>query len=190
MVDFMEIETAFHTLVGVIIVAIVIIATIVIAMGILRGGRTIYLQECIPADYVTDSMAPNSVICGVIGTPGGPKSAFCKDSFDTCMDPSTNKCCNTSDVDVAYYSRLRCCRSNCSAYTDEKNCTDVSCKWCSSCSGNTVNRWFTNKCVAPGVNCDYKCVKTWCNADCEINADCPLTTRCSDSCKCKTILIS
>jgi len=179
MVDFMEIETAFHTLVGIIIVAVVLIAVIAIALGIVRGSRTIAVKECIPADYITTNPVKNSVRCGAIDTGiGPPQTVYCNDNLDICMDTNTNKCCPTSDGDVVFYSQYRCCKTTCSTYTDEKNCTDASCKWCSGCEHGieqrAVNRWHVDKCVAPGANCGYHCEKNVCSASCDKNSDCIL----------------
>ena len=186
----MEIETAFHTLVGVIIVAVVIISVIVIVLGIVRGSRTLNVQECIPSDYITNSMIANSIPCGLVDTANGPRHVYCKDDLDTCIDSNANKCCSTSDGDVVVYSNIRCCKSNCSTYTDEKNCTDASCVWCPLCSGYEVNKWYADKCVAPGKNCGSHCDMAWCNAECVVNGDCtnPPRNFCDYSCKCVTRL--
>lgn len=190
MVDNMEIETAFHTLVGVIIVAVVIIAVIVIMLGIVRGSRTLTVQECIPSDYITTSLVSNSAACGLIDSGTGPKRVYCKDGLDTCMDPNANKCCRTSDADVVLYSNIRCCKSNCVEYKDQQNCTDASCVWCPLCSGNAVNEWYFDRCVAPGKKCVYQCDLAWCKAECKVKADCTSVFRpnCNYACRCVSIL--
>lgn len=163
----MEIETTFHVLVGIIIVAVVIIAVIAIALSLARGSRVLSVKECIPVDYTANNIIANSVRCGIIGV----QSVFCNNNLDTCMDQSTNKCCNTSDSDVVFYSKYRCCKTTCSTHTDEKNCTDASCSWCSRCENGieqrAVNQWNADKCVAPGINCGYHCVKNECSASCD-----------------------
>lgn len=77
---------------------------------------------------------------------------------------------------------------NCSKYVDKDSCVKVGCKWCSECLFNKVNKWQTDKCVDPMVDCGYSCEIGKCEALCSDNT-CGSGEVCGpSSCSCISIV--
>jgi hypothetical protein len=146
----MEIQTAFATIIGIIMMVAIVVATVVI-MG---GLANIAVEECSPVEYKALTTFSGKE-CGFDST---NNQAYCDKTFnpinvnynyDKCIDLSKNLCCPTSKLGNGWrvnFINNRCC-----------NITRVGCNFCPKCEGYKVNQWKQDNCVDPGVDCGYVC---------------------------------
>ena len=124
-------------------------------------------------------------------------SSSCADGCQWCSlcdDGGMNKfgkdICILSTEDCEY-KEPSACGVSCPDFTKESDCSGKGCEWCDKCSvseANHVNQWKTDKCVKPGTNCGYECVKGECGAECATDKDCSYYYMCAVlDCHCEYI---